>query len=340
LLLQPNKKRMNQVRIGCFGNYGHQVFGLVPTLQRARLTAVSGVTEEQFGELQKGFQALFSDVRYYPDPDVFLKSTEVDLVSFCSERRDGQTGQVVQALRAGKHVLAEKPMAMTLRDLESLRQAARESGKEIRTMNPMVYLPSVKGMKNILDAGKIGTIVQVYAMKSYPYFDARPQDEGVDGGLLMQTGIHAVSVLRHVTGLEFSRIFAEETTTGNPKGGELKMGATIHFQLSNGALGVILCNYCNRRGLGYWGNDQFRIHGTAGMVELVDGLTRRQMISGDGKPEVFPDGDPGAVYLQDLVDCILDGTPTLLTQEDSFRNTEIVLLAKQIATTGKIIHAV
>ena len=54
----------------------------------------------------------------------------------------------------------------------------------------------------------------------------------------------------------------------------------------------------------------------------------------DREPCEFEDAEPESPYLQDLIDCILHGTPTVLSQEDSFRNTEIVLRAQESATQG------
>jgi len=299
------------------------------------LTAIAGIEEKAFRELKANGPDALADAVYHPDLDALLAVDDVDLVSFCSSYRADQAAQAIRTLQAGKHVLAEKPMAVNMKDLDALRLAAEKSGKEVRTMNPMIYEPCFKGMKDVVDAGKIGEIVQIYAMKSYPYRDTRPQDRGVDGGLLMQAGIHAVSFVRYVTGLEFAEVFAQDTGKGNPKEGDLQMAGTMAFRMQEGALCAILCNYCNPRGIGFWGNDQLRVHGTEGMIELVDGQTRRMLAVHDEGASSFEDGKHEYAYLQDLVDCILDGTPTLLTQEDSFRNTEVVIRAQESADRGE-----
>ena len=51
----------------------------------------------------------------------------------------------------------------------------------------------------------------------------------------------------------------------------------------------------------------------------------------------FEGEKPPTPYPQDLIDCILDGTPTLLSQEDSFKNTEAVIRAQQSADTGRVV---
>ena len=309
---------------------GHQILSRIPGLERARLTALGGLTESQAKTVREGHPG----IPIFPDLESMLEEGEADLVSFCSIPRTDQTRLVVKALSAGKHVLAEKPIATTMEDLEKVRRAAADSGAELRTMTPMPYNPDFSGMKKVVDTGALGAIVQIYAMKSYPYNDSRPQDRRIDGGIVLQAGIHAVSFIRYVAGLDFEEVFAQDTGVGNPGTGELQMGANMTFRMSNGALAVILCNYCNRRSIGYHGNDQLRIHGTNGMIELVDGRTRRMLVLKDQAPSSFDDAAPDKRYPQDLIDCILEGAPTLLSQEDAFRNTEVVLRAQESANKG------
>jgi len=321
---------LDEAAIGCFGLAGHQILDYITGLRRARLAAVGGMTQ---AEIQR-IKADFPDVAVFPDLDSMLGEGEVDLVSFCYTPRSKQALLVIKALEAGKHVLAEKPIATTMDDLAKIRSAVAASSAGLRTMTSMPYGGQFTGMKQIVAAGTLGTIVQVYAMKSYPYHDSRPQDRDVDGGIILQAGIHAVSFIRYVTGLEFVEVFAQDTGTGNPGKGELQMSANMTFRMSNGALAVILCNYCNPPGIGYHGNDQLRVHGTNGMIELVDGKTRRLLVVKNDEPQAFDDVTPEKSYPQDFIDHILDGTPTLLSQEDTFRNTEVVLRAQESATRG------
>ena len=105
--------------------------------------------------------------------------------------------------------------------------------------------------------------------------------------------------------------------------------------MSNGALTALLCNYCNPPGLGFHGNDQIRVHGTEGMIESVDGGTRHVVVLPGKEAEEFHGEEPPVSFIQDIVNDILDGTAAVLTQEDSFRNTEAVIRAQESADTGK-----
>ena len=321
---------MKILNIGLHGVAGHQIFDHIPQLQRVRITDVAGVSKSEYAVLKSDFPDVFANTTWHPELESRLDQGAATRLRFCSSRRDGQCAEAICALEAGCHVLLEKPMATSLEDLSRLHMAWKRAGTELRTMTTMIYEPCFSGMKAIVESGAVGEVVQCYGMKSYPFYDWRPQDRGIDGGII-QSMIHAVSFIRYVTGLEFTEVFMQDTGQGNPQDGDLQIAANLTGRLSNGALASIVCNYCNPPGIGFWGNEQLRVHGTGGMIELTDGLTRRSLVCADAAPGTFPDIAPETSYPQDLVDCILDGTPTLLTGADSFLNTEVVLCAARSA---------
>jgi len=294
------------LRIGCFGSNGHTIHHKVASLSRATLTGLAGIDAPDL------------DAPRFDSLDELLSAECCDLVVLCSPRRDEQAGHTVQCLEAGCHVLAEKPLATTPDDLQAIRDASRRTGNRVIAMLDMLYMPAVAGMKQVIDSGVLGTIVHVYALKSYPYHDQRPQDRGIDGGI-MQAGIHALSLVHFLTGQTMTTATAQDTLLGNPKRerspGGLQMAANLGLQLSGGGLASVMVNYLNRRELGYHGNDQARVFGTRGMAEFVDGRSRRVLITEGGEPTTYPVAQPPTAYPQDIVDALLDDRPARITQE-------------------------
>lgn len=334
---------MSEIKIACFGTNGHQIFAHLPSLKRARLVGVADVPVEKLDELRAGYPEAFAHAVRYENLEELLEGSGADLASICSRRRDRQHEDVVRALVSGAHVYAEKPLATALSGLEAVRGAAERTGREVRSMTGMMYSETFREMRRLVASGALGTVVQVFAQKSYPYHDGRPQDTGVDGGLIMQATVHAVSIVRYVTGLEFEEVFATETGLGNPRSGDLRMAAQIAARMGGGTLCTIVGNYCNPPGIGFWGDDRLRIHGTAGMAESVDGGTRTCLSLGNGKPTELPRsaGDSGyPSLLQDYVDHLLapeagNGSAMLLSQEDSLMNTRVVIRAQESAECGR-----
>ena len=329
---------MDKLKIAWYGTNGHQISGLVAELKRVHLVGVAGIPESAFAEHKAKMPSAYAAARRFEGLDELLAESGAELVSICSRRRDEQHEHIAAALEAGMHVYAEKPLATTLEGLDAIRAAAERSGKEVRSMTGMIYDPVFREMRKLVGAGRLGDVVQVFAQKSYPYHDARPQDRGVDGGLIQQAGVHAVGFVRYVTGLEFEEVFAMDTRRGNPKPGELQMAAQVAARLTGGALCTLVCNYCNPPGIGFWGNEQLRVHGTGGMAEVTDGGTRTLVALGKEQPAPLAVPQITAGYpdlFQDFVDHLLDGSEMLLSQEDSFTNTRVVIRAQESADCGR-----
>jgi len=330
---------VSMLKVAIYGTNGHQIQGQLPHLPRARLVGAAGVPPETVAKWRADMPEACGEARCFSGLAELLAESGADLVSICSPRRDRQHEDIAAALDAGLHVYAEKPLATTMDGLDAVRAAAARSGREVRSMTGTIYEAPFRAMQRLVGEGKLGQLVQVFAQKSYPYHDGRPQDRGIDGGLIQQAGVHAVGYIRFVSGLEFEEVFAMDTRCGNPMAGELQMAGQIAARLTGGVLCTVVCNYCNPPGIGYWGNDQLRLHGTSGMVELTDGGTRSAVVLGDQKPaplvvsEAVAGGYSGLI--EDYVAHLLDGTPMLLSQDDSFMNTRVVIRAQESAGRGE-----
>lgn len=113
--------------------------------------------------------------------------------------------QSVKALKAGKHVACEKPLALTVEDCKKIIRAVEESGKEFMTGQVCRYAPSFRLMKQFIDEGRIGEIVAVEGSYAHDYAKVGGWDDwrkckevgryGFIGG-----GCHALDLLRFLAG--------------------------------------------------------------------------------------------------------------------------------------------
>ncbi|MFW5923386.1 MAG: Gfo/Idh/MocA family protein, partial [Planctomycetota bacterium] len=320
------------LNVGCYGTNGHQIVGKLANHPRARLTTVCEVPERHLTDnLGRENSDRVSRVGSLTD---LIQAPDVDLISLCSPRRDEQSDHAICCLKAGKHVLAEKPAALTLAELEELRTTAERTEAEFRQMGSCGQECVLSAMRKLVDEEQLGEVVQVFAQKSYPYHEGRPQDRGVDGGLIRQAGIHAVRLIQRSTGLRAERVSATGTGLGNPKNGALQMAASLWLELENGAAASVALNYLNPPGIGYWGNDQVRIHATGGMVEAVDGCQRQRVIFGEDEPRPIPDV-PGNYpdFFDSYVDYLLDGKPMPYSHEDDIYALRTVIRAQAAKDT-------
>ncbi len=315
------------INIGLYGINGHQLPLELPAGLRGRVTAVAGFPPER----------VTGAVRAYATLEALLADPQVDLVSLCSPRRAEQPAEALRCLRAGKHVLAEKPGAFTHAQLDALLDASRETGREFREMLDHSLLePPVRAMRRLVAEGALGTIVQVHAQKSYPWFDARPQDFDTDGGLIRQAGIHGVRFIIGATGLRPTAVRALGTNLGNPGGGQIHLAATVQLELAGGVLATLNVNYLNPANFGRWGNEHLRVFGTRGMVESVDGFRRHRLYLPGRKSTALPlDASVSPHYLAHYLQYLLDGTPIPTRRDEELAALRTVIAAHEAALSGE-----
>ncbi|MBE2205276.1 MAG: Gfo/Idh/MocA family oxidoreductase [Chthoniobacterales bacterium] len=263
------------IAVGLHGANGHQIHDRLVGHPLARLAAVSCFPEARLPENAEGLVRCSS-------LEELLSLPEITAVSLCSPRRADQARDAIAALRAGKHVLAEKPCAASEADLDAILQTSRETGRFFHEMAGTAFSQPYFAMRQIVADGRIGDVIQVIAEKSYPYYDGRPQDEAMDGGLIGQNAIHALRFVEHVAGVPITSIQAVETGAGNPvSGGGLVMAASLLMTLENGGVASISANYLNPSGTGVWSYESLRILGSEGMVESLAGGRHTRLVIGD-----------------------------------------------------------
>lgn len=314
-----------KLRVAVYGTNGHQVIGQVASHPDAELVAVAGVAPEALPDGGKG-------VRLHATLEDLLRDSRVDLVSLCSPRRADQARDAVCCLNAGKHVYAEKPCAMTERELDAVLRAVEHTGLRFREMAGTVCDTPYRQMREVVQSGRIGTVVQVHAQKSYPWHDARPEDEAVDGGLLMQVGIYAARSVEHIACRRIASMHAVETTLGNPRpAGACRMAAAFLMELDNGGIASAICNYLNPIQPQCWGYEILRIFGTAGAVESnADGNVARLLLTGQDPQQLDASG-PSPSHL-DLYLASLRGRGEMpLSLEDEVNPTRWVIRARDAA---------
>ena len=305
--------------VGLYGSNGHQLTAaMLAADPHARLVAVAG--------LRAPIKA--DGVRTYASLAEMLTDASVEVVSLCSPRRADQARDAIRCLEAGRHVYAEKPCALTERELDEILAVARRTGREFHEMAGTVFVQPYLEMRRLVRAGAIGDVIQVLVQKSYPYGSTRPQDEGIDGGLFLQAGIHAIRMVEHAAGVRIRSIQGWETGLGDPEPGAGKIAGAVQMGLENGGLATVIMNYLNLSDFKPRNNETLRIFGTKGFVESVDGGTRTRLATYAGVREPLDTSAPSQDYFRLLTAHLATGLPLPLTLEDELHPLRMLLRAK------------
>lgn len=315
-----------KLKVGLYGQYGHQIHEKLYCNPNAELVAVCNVSSEYVDKVEKNCN---KKINVYSCLDEMLKDDTVDLVSLCSPRRVEQENDAIKCLLAGKHVYAEKPAAFSEEGLNKILKTARETGFEFHEMADSIFVEPYWTAQNIVKSGKIGEVVQVYVQKSYPLnADVRPQNEETDGGLIRQAGIHAIRFLEHITGLEVKNVKVYQTHLGNINREGLYTASSWAMTLNNGGVASACINYLNPKSFGSWGNECVRIFGTGGMLELVDGAKKTHIYTNDAdEGEIDVSQSDCRDFFDFLVEHLLFGNEMPMSLETELHPLKVVIKA-------------
>lgn len=135
-----------------------------------------------------------------PDIDVIWISTPNTL----------HADHTVAAARAGKHVICEKPMAVTLAECDRMITAARENGVLLLQGHSKIYQPPMRMMRQILKSGRLGRVIQIQSSNFNDWLQ-RPRlapelDTKFGGGIVYRQGPHMVDIVRFLGGGMVKRV--------------------------------------------------------------------------------------------------------------------------------------
>ena len=164
----------------------------------------------------------------------------MDVVNICTP--SGLHAQMaIDALEAGKHVIVEKPMALSLTDADRMIAAARLAGRKLCVVLQNRYNPPMQDLRRVVESGRLGRLllgnatVRWYRPQEY-YEDGWHGTWAMDGGALMNQSIHHIDALQWLMGRPES-VFAYTATLAHRMEAEDTGIAVIRFR--GGALGVV-----------------------------------------------------------------------------------------------------
>lgn len=142
----------------------------------------------------------------YADYRQMLADERVQVVHICTPHYL-HAAMAIDALRAGKHVLCEKPMAIRLEDAEAMAEAARESGRQLGICFQNRYNASSRYIRSLLDGGELGTVLGGCAIVTWDrgadYYARgawRGRWETEGGAVLINQAIHTLDLVRDFAG--------------------------------------------------------------------------------------------------------------------------------------------
>jgi len=183
-------------------------------------------------------------VPWFPSYAAMLKNAEADVVTICTPS-GMHSAQGVAAAKAGKHVITEKPMAITLEQADALVDATDAAGVRLFVVKQNRLNPAIQLLKRAVDKGRFGRIYLANSTvrwnRPQEYYDSAPW-RGTwefDGGAFMNQASHYVDLIQWLVG-PVESVVAKTATQARRIEAEDSGVAVLKFR--NGAIGVIEVN--------------------------------------------------------------------------------------------------
>jgi predicted dehydrogenase len=338
---------------GVAGRYHATAIAQTPN---ARLVAVCrasanqadrATTEQQFG------------VSYERDYADLLARRDVDVVCICTPS-GLHAQQALAAANAGKHVLVEKPMALTLSDADAVMAACQRNDVLLGVVLQRRTDPVFRQVRDAITQGELGRLtlgnVVVPYLRPQNYYDSAAWRGTValdGGGVLMNQGIHLVDLLLWFMGAVVS-VQAHSDTLMHDIEVEDCLTATLRF--ANGALGSIVATTTAAPGFPH----RVEVYGTEGGVQIEgEQIVRWENTNNAPKPNVTkaaniaagagatPTGISAAGHtriIADFVSALREGHvgaglphPYIVSGAEGRRSLALVLAVYEAAKTGKTV---
>jgi UDP-N-acetyl-2-amino-2-deoxyglucuronate dehydrogenase len=335
------------VGCGMIADYHAKALAAIPDAQLVACFDMFPKSADKFADAQ--------GCRAYHDLDAMLADASVEVVTICTPS-GAHRDPGVAALNAGKHLLVEKPLEITLAKCDELIAAAEKNGVTLGTIMPSRFSEANIALKQAIDAGRFGklTLGDTYVKwwRTQEYYDSggwRGTWDLDGGGAYMNQAIHNVDLLYWFMG-DVTQVCGLTDTLAHERIEVEDTGCAV-VRFANGALGTLEATTSVYPGL----LKKTEIHGTHGsvIVEQDDILMWQFADAKPGDDEIrakFGKGstttggasDPKAIsflghqkQFEDFLSAIDEGRKPAVDGHEGRKSVELILAIYQSSRTGR-----
>ena len=345
---------MKKIRWGVIGAGGIADRRTIPGMMEAANAELVAVMEINM-DLAEKCRAKWNCKRAYDNEAALLADPEIDAVYIASPVFL-HAKQAMAAADAGKHILIEKPLAMTADEGQKVVDYCKAKGVKLAVGLMMRFGAYVQAMKKAIADGKIGKPVSAYAQFTCWYPDMpgnwRQSKKNGGGGAMMDMGVHCIDLLQYILGSNAKQVAAFHDTLSFQY--EVEDSSTVLLRMENGAQCVVQSNFNIPDDAAKWRieifGDQGRLIGDT-VIGQVDGGTLDAMFLGEqggyDAQQNKKDGEKarievefGNMYTREIEsfgNSLLNDLPIEVPAEDAIRVQRIMEAAYQSNDTASVI---
>ena len=294
------------------------------------------------------------NVKVYPTWEAMLADPAIDAVSVCAANHV-HAEITIAALRAGKHVLCEKPMAVTPEDCENMVAAARKSGKFLMIGQNQRLTPAHQKARALIREGAIGDILSFRTTFGHGGPETWSMDPGKNTwffdkkqaamGAMADLGIHKTDLIQYLTGQTVVETTAKVVTL-DKRGADGQLiavddNAICIYRLSGGTIGTMNASWTF-----YGAEDNSTVlYGTKGILHIYDDPSYSlKLVTAGGEKVLYEletiqtnDNQTKSGVIDCFMNCLTQNTPPEISGESVLPAMRAVFASLESSVTGKTI---
>jgi len=309
---------------------------LIPAIKRADLAEVVAIASR--GSQVHEVAAELQIPRAYESYDALLEDQEIDAV-YIPLPNHLHKEWVLKAAEKGKHVLCEKPLALTAQEAEEIVAACEKHG--VKYMEAFMYQfhPQHQRVRDIIASGEIGEVKLFKSSHSF-FLNDREGDirikKEMGGGAIYDIGCYSIHVLRTV--LQAEPVLAKGIAKQDANN-DVDLSSFIYLEMENGIPAAIDCSF------DMTGRNEYEVVGTKGTIRVpfafrpdlnggvglvitqVNGMVREEKVNGD----IY------RLEVEHFSQAILNDSQPLQTGTSSIQNMRVIEACYEAVETGKMV---
>ncbi|WP_238882192.1 Gfo/Idh/MocA family protein [Clostridium sp. YIM B02551] len=343
-------KRLKFAIIGCGRISYKHVEALVNNKEEAELVAICDVIIENANNKKEEYKKNMSDesvsVNAYTDYKEMIEKEDIDVVTIATE--SGYHYEIaVYCMNKGKHVIVEKPMALSTKDADEMIEVAHKNNVKLSICHQNRFNKPIVKLRDAIENDKFGKLINGTARilwnRNMGYYEQAPWRGTweLDGGTLMNQCIHNIDLLQWMLGGEIDTVYAQCDTFLRDIEAE-DFGAIL-IRFKNGAIGIVEGTACVfPKNL----EETLSIFGEKGTV-AIGGLAVNELetwrFDGDDEEEIKKElkteidnvyGKGHTPLFKNVIDAINYDRQPLISGEEGKKAMSIILAAYKSRKTG------
>ncbi len=304
------------IGVGFWGRNHARVFSELPNTE---LKAVCDINSELTENIAEKF-----GVDAYKDSGKMLKRGDIDAVSICTWTTT-HAAEAKKAIKAGKHLLVEKPIANTVRQARKIVDATEKNDLKLMVGFIERFNPGVQYAKREIEAGKIGTLVSATARRVSQW----PERIG-DIGVVKDTAIHDIDIMRYIFDKDPIAVYAQ---IGNLRHKKFEDYAQIMLTFEDGKTAFIEANWLTPYKI-----RNLLVTGSEAIISLSYITQEITMeIAGQSLTHRQEWKEPLKLELQHFANCVINDKEPLVTGIDGLKALQIAEAAIKSAAKCRAI---